>query len=73
MHGLADIRAINNAVLNDEVARRARVAKNAAYNNELAEATNLVWHCRNPEYRMDAQQLNAIADLLVSAYGIQED
>lgn len=72
MHGLADIRAINDTALKDEVARRARVAKNSAYNNELAEATDFVHRLRN-NLLIDEQDRNNIADLLVSAYGIQED
>lgn len=72
MHGLADIRAMNDTVLKDELARRQRVAKNAAYNSELAEATDFVHRLRN-NLLIDEHDRNSIADLLVSAYGIQED
>ncbi len=76
MHGLADIRHMNNLVLTNELARRRRLEAKRTGDNELEEATEYVKRLRNmteSSDQFDEGDINAIADLLVSAYGIQED
>lgn len=64
MYGLRDINRVSFAT---------RIPTS---DNEVAEATEYVKRLRNMDEsgdQFDEGDINAIADLLVSAYGIQED
>lgn len=73
MHGLADIRHINNAVLNDEVARRKRLAKKASDDVELAEAKHVYRWLRLAAGSQENSMHGRAADLIDAAYGVSED